>query len=474
MARQTHSKLHQAVSDKNPDEVARLIPLSRSKKKRTDALCLAAFMGNHEIVKLLAPVSDCHQAVVGSVHSNDHLSFDLLLKMSPNSDQTRALAVAAEFNKIEFVKKLLPYANPNCDEWTCPLLKAAWSGHVESLQLLLSVYDPKRFNSEALQVVAEPSSTHNIGKWMCMEVLYEISDVNAAINDLKNKQWDESVKDLEAFGRYHRHEKSNSQDPLHQQIYTQVNSSKLYRAVKCDNVKDVRRLIPISDPTHHNFSALTTAIIGNQTQCVELLLPFYQWSEDTNYLTRAAAYGCLDVLKILLPYANPEQINEAFVGALKGNHIPCADVLKPLVTNAHIWAPKLIEYELPTYGHLLAIQTLIEMVGTKNVSPNCIGNAAKYRHINCVKELIKYFSPQEYESFALQSMISNHMNADSFMMQFLYPLCDPSSALSALREKGDWEGYKKLERVQQDMLKRNLQQTLHQTTSSPDAPVRKM
>lgn len=63
------NKLYQAVYDKNVNEVARLIPLSRSKSNRTEALQWAAFMGNHEIVKLLAPVSDCHEAVVGAVSS---------------------------------------------------------------------------------------------------------------------------------------------------------------------------------------------------------------------------------------------------------------------------------------------------------------------------------------------------------------------------------------------------------------------
>lgn len=475
MARKNHNKLHQAVSDKNLDEVLRLIPLSRSREKRTKALRLAAFMGNHEIVKLLAPVSDCHEAVVGSVCSNDHQSFDLLLKMSPNSDQTQALAAAAEFNKIEFVKKLLSYANPNCDKWTCPLLKAAWNGQVESLQLLLSVYDPKRFNSKALQVVAVPSSTHNIGKWMCMELLYDISDVDLAISELKKQDWDENAKNLEAFGHYRRNEKSNSQDSLHQQTYREVNTSKLHRAVRYNKIEEVQYLIPISDPSDQNHSALLTAIIGNQTQCVELLLPFYKWNQETDYLTRAAQHDCVDVLKILLPLATPDQINAAFVGALKNNHVECSDFLKPLVTNAHLWAPKLIEYDLPTYGCLFAIQELIEMVGIENVSPNCIGNAAKYSHINCVQELIKYFSPKEFESFALQSMISNHMGANHLMMQFLYPLCDASTALNALREKGDWSGYKKLELVQQDMLQKKMHETLHQINNSNlNSPIRKM
>lgn len=473
MSSRTLNKLYEAVYDKNVDEVARLLPLSRSRKKRTDALRLAAFTGHHEIVKLLAPVSDCHEAVVGAVYSNDHRSCDLLLKMSPNSDQTRALQRAAEFNQIEFVKKLLPYANPSCSEWDCPLLKAAWNGQVESVQLLLSVYDPKRFNSKALQVTAVPCSTHDIGKWMCMELLYDVSDVPAAMKGLKNEGWDENIENLEAFGRHHMH--SNTPDPLHEQTYKQVNTSKLHRAVKHQDTAEVERLIPISDPTDQSYSALITAIINNDTRCTQLLVPFYPWNEKTEYLKTAAQHGCIDVLKILLPLATPDQINSAFVGALKNNQVECSDFLKSLVTNAHLWAPKLIEYELPTYGDLFALQTLIEMAGTNNVSPKCIGNAAKYNHIHCVKELIKHFDPKECESYALQAMISNHMDADRKIMQFLYPLCDASAALKALQEKGDISSYKKLEIVQQQMLEKNLHETLRQINdNSPQKSIRKI
>jgi len=466
------NKLYQAVYDKNVNEVARLIPLSRSKSNRTEALRLAAFMGNHEIVKLLAPVSDCHKAVVGAVSSNDQASFDLLLEMSPNSDQTQALQNAAEFNKIEFVKKLLPYANPNCNEWQCPLLKAAWNGQVESLKLLLSVYDPKRFNSKALQVTAVSPSTHEIGKWMCMEVLYDISDVPAAITGLKREGWKDNIKNLKAFGRYHMHQ--NTPDPLYEQTYKQVNTSKLYRAVRNCDAAEVKRLIPISDPTDQSYSALITAIVNNDTQCTQLLLPFYPWNEKTEYLDTAAQNGCIDVLHILLPFATAQQINSAFVVALVNNHVSCSDVLKPLVSDAHIWAPPIIEYYLPSHGHLFALQTLIEMAGTKNVSPKCIGNAARYRHMGCVKELMKYFDPKECESFALRSILDNDTNANSEMLRFLYPLSDPTVAMDVMHKNGEIENCKRLEIFQQRILEENLRNHTAEAYNKASEPLRKI
>lgn len=134
------------------------------------------------------------------------------------------------------------------------------------------------------------------------------------------------------------------------------NATLLQVAVMQNNINEVRRLIPLSDPSFDNSIALQQAATLGHVQCVELLIPVSTFDNSHVALRDAAMNGYLDCVKLLIEVMDPNDnsvlefsavyghhncvnfivstglcspniINEAFISALENQEFECAALL---------------------------------------------------------------------------------------------------------------------------------------------------
>lgn len=140
--------LIEAAEQGNLEEIQRLIPISYPKSQDNAALTWAVNKNHLEGVKSLAPVCD---VVI-------------------------ALSVAAEWGRVECLRILIDFANPN--ELIYAAGDAAYEGHMEALQFLLQHCDPKEAESYPLQMAAMGQREEII------DFLIPLSNPLDALNDL--------------------------------------------------------------------------------------------------------------------------------------------------------------------------------------------------------------------------------------------------------------------------------------------------
>lgn len=109
----------------------------------------------------------------------------------------------------------------------------------------------------------------------------------------------------------------------------QTNTKLLAQAAKQGNLKELEKLIAISDPTSNDSEALLLAATWGHTQCVERLIPVSNPNDDDGYfLIYAAQRGQVECLQLLLPYCDAKLNNSlALQCAVIGGHWECVDAL---------------------------------------------------------------------------------------------------------------------------------------------------
>lgn len=108
------------------------------------------------------------------------------------------------------------------------------------------------------------------------------------------------------------------------------NNELLRKAAVSGNIKSLKRLIPLSDPTCDNSSALVAAATFGHIECVKLLIPVSQ-PEKSYALYWAAYYGNTHIVELLLPVSDPFfKESLALQGATKNGHKNCMDLLCPV------------------------------------------------------------------------------------------------------------------------------------------------
>lgn len=98
----------------------------------------------------------------------------------PRSIYNDALERAVAWNQAQCVSELIPVTH----NYTDALIQAAIYGSVECVVVLLPLSDPKTKNSAAL-VCAAANGHPN-----CVDALYAVSDVSAALSVLRTNFWD--------------------------------------------------------------------------------------------------------------------------------------------------------------------------------------------------------------------------------------------------------------------------------------------
>lgn len=143
--------LIKAAEDGNLSEIQRLIPIASPKTQNSSALTWVVNKNNVEGVKLLAGVCDVNIP----------------------------LSCAAEWNRVECLKVLIPFATE--EEKVFAAGDAAFLGQMDSLKLLVAHCDPKGHNSFPLQMAA-------MGNYCeAMVYLLTVSNPADALHELRDR-----------------------------------------------------------------------------------------------------------------------------------------------------------------------------------------------------------------------------------------------------------------------------------------------
>lgn len=109
-------------------------------------------------------------------------------------------------------------------------------------------------------------------------------------------------------------------------------SNALRRAAEYGHVACVKLLIPVADPKDLDSDALRLAARGGHVECVKLLIPVSDPATDNSVaLVAAAMNGHLECVRVLLPVSNPKDDNSLpLQWACQNNDRACFDLLYPL------------------------------------------------------------------------------------------------------------------------------------------------
>lgn len=110
------------------------------------------------------------------------------------------------------------------------------------------------------------------------------------------------------------------------------NTGLLFVATKNNDVDEVKRLIPISDPKMEDSSALLRAVDNVDMTMLELLIPIYDpHRKNRSVLQYAAEKGHTECVNLLIPVSDPKTNNSgALLISVINEHIECIKCLIPV------------------------------------------------------------------------------------------------------------------------------------------------
>lgn len=174
------------------------------------------------------------------------------------------------------------------------------------------------------------------------------------------------------------------------------NTENLCEAALNGDAKEVRRLIPLSEPKSGEAHALSYAAFGGHMQCLELLFPVSNPQHcESEALYMAVCAGHRECTTFLLPHSDPIDIGGILHHACTNGHLECLDLLLPATSlDDHIESLK---------------------------------SAVCNNHIDAVKYLwphVQSWNERTRIPLALAVTYSH-----THIIDFLYPLSDPLAAL---------------------------------------------
>lgn len=206
------------------------------------------------------------------------------------------------------------------------------------------------------------------------------------------------------------------------------NSDALCLAARNGDIDEVRRLIPISDPSVYNYQPLTWAVTYRYTDILRELIPVSKIDRkgalDT-LLNQAAVNGDAKSLAVLLPYyastlPSDVDINTIFTRTAEAGHVDCLAALLPFCDPKYknSWALK----SAGLYKKIDAIEFLIPLSDTQDVHAN-----------KMLLEVVN--ASQPYNSKSREVAV---------LLQLPYLTHNTTEALKIAAEKGDVEVLKLL------------------------------
>lgn len=309
------ASLQFAIEDGNISEVQRLIPLLDTKEDQSGLLGWAVRSGQVECLKLLIPVCD------------------------PAARNSHALWWATEYGHYDMVDLLLPLAqNQDIVHGIVPI--AARNGFTDIVELLLPYCDSAVRHTDALRQAAL------FGRWDCVDVLWDTSDVDAVLAQLK-QQYPNKTKCWQVLEN-----RSNLPNSFDCSLYTEDDYIKVHEELcraahsNRDDVEELARLCvqlgqryttalksmysAFNDLCQHSISQqnlmclkiaveyapqrhllsglLRDAVVEEWSEAVTLLLPRMDPLDDKYwFLGRAGRSLNAEIFDLLLPHSNFEK-----------------------------------------------------------------------------------------------------------------------------------------------------------------------
>ena len=154
------------------------------------------------------------------------------------------------------------------------------------------------------------------------------------------------------------------------------NSDALCLAAREGNIDEVRRLIPISDPSVYDYQPLTWAVYYRYTDILRELVPVSDINRSGalhKLLDQAAVNGDAKSLEVLLSYyaatlPNDVYTHQIFTSAAKSGNVECLNLLLPFCDPKNSDSKALKTAVL--YKHIDAIEFLIPLSDTQGVQAN--------------------------------------------------------------------------------------------------------
>lgn len=202
----------------------------------------------------------------------------------------------------------------------------------------------------------------------------------------------------------------------------ETNTQQLLEAATTGKVDEMRRLIPISDPTFNGSEALLTAARMGHTECVELLIPVSDCAvNDSLALRWAARYGYEDCVKLLRPVSNLEADGEGFPPvrlAAEWGHDTCV----PLLITSSVELNSGALHAAAARGHATCVQHLLPVANPALGDTTPLEVAARGGHLECVQLLLPVSPPGRALAFAL-------VHGEDLCAEVLYPHSDIQQTL---------------------------------------------
>jgi len=201
----------------------------------------------------------------------------------------------------------------------------------------------------------------------------------------------------------------------------------LLEAVKQNNISEVQRLIPLSDPTCDKSFALRTAANLGHFQCVDLLIPISSIEDRTQALQAAVCGGFYKCVELLIPVSNPKGNSSGalLIAAMRGDE-ECVKRLAPVSgPQTTLWSAM----QLRDIKCLKILVDATDFSSLENYETALMVYTAS-ENFEHLKVVVEKFHCKEQYNVALKMAAGWERPK---IMEYLYPLSDPWEVLNQLK-----------------------------------------
>lgn len=218
-------------------------------------------------------------------------------------------------------------------------------------------------------------------------------------------------------------------------------------------------LVSKIDPKPIANEAISSAVFSGSMKLVHTFLPHIDPPKiDPDILTRVSVNGLLDMVVVLQPICNRDQIAEALSYAAGQGH---ADIVDFLLKHSDHTANSVALAAAAYSGHMDILRTLLKVSDPKYNNSAALAAAARAGRLRVIKALLPYSDPLANNSEALTVAVVNEQykaveclipvsdplanNSEALQQAVIYqlhkyidllwPVSDPQAALKVLQEK---------------------------------------
>lgn len=198
-------------------------------------------------------------------------------------------------------------------------------------------------------------------------------------------------------------------------------TSALWHAAGKGDIEVVKILLPFSDPEKGCSKALRSAAENGHVDVVKVLLPLSDpKAASPSALRLAAENDHVEVVKVLLPFSDPKARSScALRHAAENGSVEVVKVLLPL-SDPRVWSSPAL-WSAAKRGHAEVVKALIPFADMKACTSSALRNAAKNGHVEVVKVLLPFSDTKE----CLHAMRVAADKGHDEVVRVLLPFTDP-------------------------------------------------